>query len=368
MNNDDFIYQNMMTCIGNKRKLIDNIEEILLKIKKKLKKNKLNILDGFTGSTVVARMFSYHAENLYTNDLEKYSYIMSHSFLTIPSNKNKKLINEHIKNINNFISKKDNLKCGLITKNYCPKNSNKIKKDERCFYTKENGLIIDTINDYINNKIDNNLKYYILSQLLIKASIHTNTSGIFKAFYKDKNTGIGIWGGTGQNALTRIKKTIKLDEIIWNNTNTYTHHNFNEDINLLIKKLDNLDVIYLDPPYNQHPYGSNYFMLNLITNNKMPENISKISGIPTNWNRSNYNYKDSAIKSLTELLILSSKISKYIILSYNNEGIINNDELKIIFKPYKVQKFEILYDTFKGCRNLKNRNNKVIEIIYLISK
>ena len=37
---------------------------------------------------------------------------------------------------------------------------------------------------------------------------------------------------------------------------------YNEDINILIDKLpDNFDLVYLDPPYNQHPYGSNYFML-----------------------------------------------------------------------------------------------------------
>ena len=38
---------------------------------------------------------------------------------------------------------------------------------------------------------------------------------------------------------------------------------FQEDTVGLSKKLQNLDVVYLDPPYNQHPYGSNYFMLNL---------------------------------------------------------------------------------------------------------
>ena len=41
----------------------------------------------------------------------------------------------------------------------------------------------------------------------------------------------------------------------------------------------NLDLVYLDPPYNQHPYGSNYFMLNVIANNQTTK-ISKVSGIP----------------------------------------------------------------------------------------
>jgi hypothetical protein len=39
-----------------------------------------------------------------------------------------------------------------------------------------------------------------------------------------------------------------------------------------------------------------------------------------------------------------------------------------IFEPYAVEKREILYDTFKGSRNLKDRSNKVVEIMYIITK
>ena len=31
-----------------------------------------------------------------------------------------------------------------------------------------------------------------------------------------------------------------------------------------------LDLAYFDPPYNQHPYGSNYFMLNLLVHYRRP--------------------------------------------------------------------------------------------------
>ena len=59
--------------------------------------------------------------------------------------------------------------------------------------------------------------------------------------------------------------------------------------------------------------------------------------------------------------------SKYLLISYNNEGIINIDDWNDLFKPYIVKKYEIKYDTFKGCRNLKKRSDKVIEIMYLVS-
>jgi adenine-specific DNA-methyltransferase len=60
--------------------------------------------------------------------------------------------------------------------------------------------------------------------------------------------------------------------------------------------------------------------------------------------------------------------SKYLLISYNNEGIITDEDWKVLFSPYEVKKYEVDYDTFKGCRNLKDRSNKVVEIMYLVSK
>ena len=109
-------------------------------------------------------------------------------------------------------------------------------------------------------------------------------------------------------------------------------------------------------------------MLNLIIKNKQPEQSSKVTGIPKDWNRSNYNYEKKAIQSMKDLINESIKKTKYILLSYNNEGIIPNDEWDKIFDGLTVKKYEIKYDTFKGSRNLKERSDKVLEIMYLISK
>ena len=46
---------------------------------------------------------------------------------------------------------------------------------------------------------------------------------------------------------------------------------YRQDANALAGTLPPLDLAYLDPPYNQHPYGSNYFMLNLLTDYRVPE-------------------------------------------------------------------------------------------------
>ena len=364
MYKDPFVYQTMLTCIGNKRKLVNNINDIMIEVSNKLSKPKINIVDGFAGSSVVSRQLSYISNVIYTNDLEYYSYLMSKCYLLTPTIEDENIIRNHI-DIMNKIAENGPYTEGIISKLYAPKETKNIQKGERCFYTRENALIIDTLRKYISENVDENIAVYCLVPLLNKASIHTNTAGVFKGFYKKDD--IGWFGGKGEFALSRIIKPIRLDMPIWN------HCGFravcsNKDINILVNELPNdIDIMYLDPPYNQHPYGSNYFMLNIIATNEEPVEISNVSGIPTNWNKSNYNKHKPAIESMRDLIRSGLTKSKYLLISYNNEGVINSDDWNILFEPYLVEKYEIKYDTFKGCRNLKNRSDKVIEIMYLVS-
>jgi adenine-specific DNA-methyltransferase len=362
----EYVLQTMLTCIGNKRKLVTNISQIINEISIILDKPKLNMVDGFSGSSVVSRELSYLSDNLYVNDLEYYSYLMAHCYLVVPSECQKERINCHIRQMNH-IALNGPYTEGIICKLYSPKDTYCIKEGERCFYTRENALIIDSLRNYISHNVEDDISVYCLVPLLNKASIHTNTAGVFKGFYKNEN--IGCFGGKGEFALSRIMKPILLDIPIWNESSDYKCFPTNKDINILIDELpDNIDVIYLDPPYNQHPYGSNYFMLNVIATNEEPSAISKVSGIPINWNKSNYNSYKTAIESMKHLINNSLLKSKYILISYNNEGIIKLPDWEILFAPYQIKKYEIKYDTYKGCRNLKDRSNKVVEIMYLVSK
>lgn len=363
---NNFVNQTMLTCIGNKRKLISNILDIVNDVKELVSKDKLNIVDGFAGSTVVSRALSYAAKDLYSNDLELYSYLMAKCYLETPSKKNQKEIRGHINTMNELAETGPYIE-GIICKLYAPQDTNDIKENERCFYTRENALVIDTLRDYIDKKVKKCQQLYCLVPLLNKASINTNTGGVFKGFYKDND--IGKFGGRKEVNLERIMKPIRLDEPVWNESENFKAHCYQKDINELIGELpSNIDLIYLDPPYNQHPYGSNYFMLNVIAENKEPEEVSRVSGIPKKWNKSNYNYYKSAIESMRNLLEESVNKSKYILLSYNNEGIIKEDDWEELFKEYDVKKYEIKYNAYRASRNLSSRNDKVIERMYLINK
>jgi adenine-specific DNA-methyltransferase len=136
---------------------------------------------------------------------------------------------------------------------------------------------------------------------------------------------------------------------------------------MLVKHLRGLDITYVDPPYNQHPYGSNYFMLNTILKNKVGESISTVSGIPNDWNKSAYNKKKEALLAFEELV--KDIDSKYLIISYNNEGFISQDEMENMLSKYgELKTKEIDYVAFRGSRNLQNRNIHTTEYIFVLKK
>lgn len=363
--NPDFLKTQIITYLGNKRSLIKNIEIEIEEISKKLNKKKMICADIFSGSGIVSRMLKSHSSLLIANDLENYSCVINSCYLSnkseYPQKKCNKIREEIIKSCEN---KKIS---GIITQNYAPKNDENIQKGERVFYTHENAILIDTYRKLIDDFVlEENLKKYFLAPLITDASIHVNTSGVFKGFYKDKNTGIGCFGASGKNALPRIFGKIELKEPIFSNFESDLQI-FQKDAVELSKELKNLDIAYLDPPYNQHPYGSNYFMLNLILKNQLDVEISKISGITQDWNRSVFNKPKFALNAMEE--IISNLDTKFAIISYNSEGFISFEEMKTMLEKYgKLKTVEIKYNTFRGSRNLRERDIHVSEFLFILEK
>lgn len=363
--NPEFLTTQIITYLGNKRRLLEHIEKEILLIAEKLNCQKLVCADLFSGSGIVARMLKKYSSNLIVNDLENYSAVINGCYLI-----NKK--DFPVREYSALKSKIEEL-CsiekipGIISQNYAPQNDKNIQKGERVFYTRQNALLIDTYRRLIDDVVkEEPLKKFFLAPLITEASIHVNTSGVFKGFYKDKNTGIGCFGASGKNALPRIFGKIELKTPVFSNFESGLEI-FQKDAVVLSKELKNLDITYLDPPYNQHPYGSNYFMLNLILKNKLDANISKVSGIVQNWNRSVFNKPYAALSSMEE--IISGISSKYVIISYNSEGFISFDQMSGMLKKYgNLKTVEIKYNTFRGSRNLKNRDIHVREYLFVLEK
>ncbi|MDR3233530.1 MAG: DNA adenine methylase [Planctomycetaceae bacterium] len=362
--NEQFLTRQLITYIGNKRRLLGFIGCGVAKVRKNLGKSKLDILDVFSGSGAVSRYFKQFSEQLITNDLEEYAAVINRCYLSNKSELDIPALETFYDwLIDNLQDEK--LESGMITEMYAPRDEADIQKDERVFYTIRNAKYIDTARRLIGT-LPKNVQHFFLAPLLSEASIHSNTSGIFKGFYKNSETKIGQFGGKNQDALSRIKGNIVLPFPVFSNF-TAAVQVHNTDSNTLIQKLPEADLAYLDPPYNQHPYGSNYFMLNLILDYQRPESVSRISGIPDNWNRSPYNKHQFAYETLKALV--TEIQAKYVLISFNSEGFIKLEEMKAMLdKAGKVEILETNYNTFRGSRNLRSRDIHVTEFLYLLSK
>lgn len=359
--NPSFLKEQIITYLGNKRSLLDFLNQGFLIAKEQLKKDKFSFCDVFSGSGVVSRFAKAHASFIISNDLEDYSRLINQCYLT---NQNKILI-QNLKKYYKKLTYNLELQKGFISELYAPKDDENIKANERVFYTLKNALYLDTIRQKIDKEIPEELRHFFIAPLIYEASVHSNTSGVFKGFYKGRN-GIGKFGGEAQNALKRIKGDMELKMPIFSNFSC-KFEVFQKDANLLAKELESIDIAYLDPPYNQHPYSSNYFMLNLLANYKKPKIISKISGIPRDWNRSTFNKIKFAEDALFELI--SDLKARVILLSYNCEGFIKKENfLKRLQKLGKCQILEQKYPTFKASRNLKNRDIHIHEQLYVLIK
>ena len=357
-----FLQEQIITYLGNKRRLLNFIGQAVSEVRTRLGGSKLRCFDAFAGSGIVSRYLKQHASQLFTNDLEEYSRVLSTCYL---ANSNEVQAAELPYHYEQLLAQIDHHPVpGIIASQYAPQNDADIRPGERVFYTRRNAVYLDSARHYIGH-LPAGIQAFFLAPLLSEASVHTNTAGIFKGFYKDR-TGVGQFGGAGANALQRIMAPIQLPMPVFSRFDC-EYHILQGDATAAASKLPELDFAYLDPPYNQHPYGSNYFMLNLLLSNKLPQKVSRTSGIPADWNRSPYNKRREAAQALDALLAATP--ARFILISYNSEGFITLPEMQAMLARHgKAKLMQTDYATFRGCRNLRSRALSVKEYLFLLEK
>ncbi|MCY3716934.1 MAG: DNA adenine methylase [Chloroflexi bacterium] len=363
INKKDYLSDDLLTYIGNKRALLPFIRQGLDDVKARLGKARLNCLDLFAGSGIVSRMMKGHASRLVSNDFEDYAEVVNRCYLTNHSDFNEQDYWQARYELLERIA--DDWRRGIIAENYAPLDDGCIQAGERVFYTRRNAEYIDTVRQHIDN-LPKPLQLYFLAPLLVRASVHNNTAGIFKGFYKNRQ-GIGAFGGQAGQALKRIKGKITIPEPLFSEY----------ECDVLVSKQNatdfakniggSYDLVYMGPPYNQHPYGSNYFMLNLILHYQMPKSLSKASGIPTDWKRSPFNKRQQAGSAF--LKIIDEIDAKYFLISYNSEGFLPKQQFFFdLERRGKLTFFETRYNTYRGSRNLAGRSTYVKEYLFLLEK
>ncbi|MDA1347233.1 MAG: DNA adenine methylase, partial [Crenarchaeota archaeon] len=303
-----------MRYIGNKQLLVPEIIELLGK-KELLNKN-LTLLDAFcgTGSVSDALKGSF---NIVANDNLNWCTLYTKGRLCAGDCKFKKLGFDPFK----FFNSNDETIKGFVFKNYSPGGS------KRMYFSPENAKRIDyfrtKIEDWKNdNLISENEYAYLLSCLIESVSHVSNTAGVYGAFLKH-------WE-------TRAKQPIEFIKV---NSNDINHHNltfYNDKIENIISEID-CDVLYLDPPYTQNQYGTQYHLLETLILNDNPK-ISAISGSrSTAPMRSDWSKKYKA-QILFDRILAKTK-AKYVLFSYIDDpstwgGIMSKSFIEASLKRY----------------------------------
>lgn len=361
----EYRQQQLLTYLGNKRQLLGPIDEAVNHVAESLGKKRLRVFDGFSGSGVVSRLLKSKADVLVVNDLERYAEVVSHCYLANRSTVPLPALRSTIEKLNAVVDDGCERRDGFIQRLYAPADDTDIRAGERVFYTTNNARRLDTYRQLIAEQ-DQALQLFLLGPLLAAGSVHANTAGVFKGFYKDRQSGIGKFGGSKGDALTRILGQVRLVEPVLSVFECEVQV-YRSDTNALVHDLDDLDLAYFDPPYNQHPYGSNYFMLNLLADYVEPSEVSPVSGIPPNWNRSRYNVKRQALSQLAELV--EAVDARFVLLSFSDEGFVSPEEVRgLLGRHGRVDEVTSRHTTFRGSRNLHQRSAHVTEHLYLLRK
>ena len=368
----EYISSQIITYMGNKRKLLGIIGDTIEKISKDLGKKEITIGDGFSGSGVVSRLFKTMSLELYTNDLAGYSKTLNECYLANPSEKDKEKIKKYIDEANKLGNeKKENMPTNIkwISKHWSP-TEKEIKEGDRAYFTNENGKRIDVMRNYIES-IPTKYKSYVLGPLLVESSIHNNTNGQFSAYFKDGNK--GAYGGKNKVDIKRITKNIEIPYPLFEGSKCKVHIS-QKDTNEWAKETE-VDIMYYDPPYNKHPYNIYYFMLDIINNWDKTIDIPDTNrGQPTDRVKSAYNSIKNAKNAMIDLI--KNTRAKYILLSYNDGGIIPIKELDELLEESNygnIIKIPIDHKTYNRLKGLSDYKRKgeykpVKEYLYVCTK
>lgn len=377
---DNYLSGQIITYMGNKRKLLPIISDIIDNIKTEIGSSNLTIGDGFAGSGIVSRLFKTKARTLYTNDLAGYSKTLNECYLSTPDEEKLQQIKMYIDAANNQETNASGGQGGCtprwISGNWSPATPT-ITEADRVYFTYENGKRIDAIRNYIDT-IPSEYRSFLLAPLLVQCSIHNNTNGQFSAFYKDATASKGAYGGKNGVDIKRIAQPITLPYPLLDLYHPCEVIISQLDTNVWAKKLKNsaveMDIVYYDPPYNKHPYNIYYFLLDIINTWDKTATIPDTNrGQPDDRTKSLYNSTSKAKDAMNDLLLNTN--AKYIILSYNDGGIIPIADLDTLLAKHgkSVEKIPIdhkTYNRLKGISNYKRTKEykEVKEFMYVIKK
>ena len=284
----------MIKYIGSKRRLVHVLGDLLER------SGGRTALDLFTGTTRVACEFKRRGARVTAVDSARYSEIYARCFIETDSNDiDMRELTEAVNELNRLPGE-----AGYFTQTFCV--------DSR-FFQPKNGERVDAIRNHLEDNYKGTPLFPVLLTALIDAADKVDsTTGIQMAYLKE-------WAPRAHNDLV-----LKVPTLL-----TGAGHAVRGDAIQLAGDLGSFDLAYLDPPYNQHRYFTNYHIWETLVAWDAPEHY----GIACKRIDSRDPSTKSAFNSKREMPstlrnVISDVDARLVVVSYNNESWVALEELR----------------------------------------
>ena len=256
-------------------------------------------VDLFTGTTRVAQEFKRRGLAVTANDVASYSKVLADCYIgTDAALVDADELRAAIDRLQRLPGKR-----GYFTRTFC---------EESRYFQPKNGMRVDAIRDAIEEDyLASPLRPILLTGLMLAADRVDSTTGVQMAYLKD-------WAPRAYNDLE-----LRVPELL-----PGPGHAEQKDAFELARELPRTQLVYLDPPYNQHRYFTNYHVWETLIRWDAPEAYGvarKRADARDESTKSVYNRKR---KMPTELCRLLAAIdTELAVVSYNNESWISVEEM-----------------------------------------
>ena len=291
--------------------------------------------DPFAGTGAVAQGFRAHAGRIIAGDLLFSNYVALRAFLTSTAE------TVEVRKVTQLLGELNALEpCeGYVSRSY-----------GGTYFTRANAGRIDAIREAIEalhagGRCGEQERFVLLASLLLAVDKAANTVGQYDAFLKhiDPQATQGHpLGGDRHLVDSNVHKPLSLClPAVQLDGNHEVHH---QDANALVRTIE-ADVLYLDPPYNSRQYVDCYHVLENIMLWEKPQLYGKTLKFERSHLKSRYSRRQEAPKALAELI--DSARAGHIFLSYNDEGIIADEQIiEILRRRGPVERWEREYPVF----------------------
>lgn len=344
-----------LNYIGSKYQLLPWLEEQILTQTGWKSFHGKKIGDLFAGTGIVSYTLRQKGAATIANDAEPYSAIitaaLSQSTATPSILAILNTLQAELSQITSLSPK------GPITLNYSPDGP-----AERQFFTTLNAQKIDHLRGRIAalkptlSTADYN---FLLASLLLAADKVANVPAVYGCYLKSfKKTAL-------QPLILRPPHELTTPPSPYSQTT-----NADTTSAAFLSTLPEMDLVYLDPPYNERQYSKNYFPLNMIAEEPLSSSSTPITlkgktGIPSNCFLSTLCQKKNVAAAFD--IIVANVKADWIVISYNSESLLPRDKMQDILKKYgTLTTIERPYKRFKSFEY--NKDTEICEYLFILQK